>query len=165
MRSINRAILVAIVGVSCSLACNQEEERRQAKEQLMMELAQQQERERRDRIEKQKADIRANPNRYLEASNFTTYDEGFINHYRQLVGVSMLNKSPYSLTNIRGDVEWLTDNGDRLASMPFSLSGAIPSGDSKRFTTKEGTLTNGTAKCNAKRIRINVTSVELVEVR
>ena len=86
---------------------------------------------------------------FLDTSDLVYYDKGFINDYRQLVGVSVLNRSKYPVMNLSGDVEWLNDGGARIASMPFELKGSIAAGDTKKFAAPDGTL-SGRRRANCR---------------
>lgn len=116
-----------------------------------------------DPLARERAALLANPNAYLETSDLINYDKGIINDYRQLVGVTVLNRSHFPVRNMRGDVEWVDDSGARVASMPFTLKGSIAAGDTKKFSQSDGTLSNGTVQSGAKRLRVNFTHIDIVE--
>ena len=115
------------------------------------------------RVQQEKQRLVTSPSLFLETSEPGYFDKGIINDYRQLIAVSVLNKSKYPVKNIRGDVDWVNDDGASVGSMPFSLKGSIPAGDTKRFTESAGTLANGTIQSSAKRARINITHIEIIE--
>lgn len=157
-------LILAFAGSACDHSAEDQRQKERAEfDRLSAERARAE--EERQRIEQEKLRIRAQPSTYLEPSDLAYYDKGIINDYRQLVGVSVLNKSKYPLRNISGDVEWLDDSGARVGSMPFALKGSIVPGDTKRFTGGDGTLSNGTIQTTAKRARLRFTSVEIVETK
>jgi len=116
-----------------------------------------------DPLAQERAALLANPNSYLKTSDFINYDKGIINDYRQLVGVTVLNRSHFAVWNMSGDVEWVNDSGARVASMPFTLKGSIAAGDTKKFSQTDGTFTNGTVQSSARRVHLNFTHVDIVE--
>ena len=113
----------------------------------------------------EKAHVQRAPDDFLETSDLGYYDEGIINDYRTLRTVTVLNKSRLSLNNLRGEVDWYSATGAKFGSVPFSVSGSIPAGDTKVFSTTSGTLTNGTIRGAAKFARVRFTHVEVVGVR
>jgi len=86
-----------------------------------------------------RADVLANPGKYLKASDPRTYDKGIINSYRQLVGLTVLNTSKFPLTNVTGTVTWMS-GGATLGTTPFQITGSIAPGQSESFTQAAGTL-------------------------
>jgi hypothetical protein len=116
------------------------------------------------RKEREKASIRQDPSRYLESSDLEYFDKGILNDYRQLTRISILNKSNYALRNIAGEVDWVNGEGEKVGSVPFTVKGSIPAGDTKRFSKDAHTLQNGTLQTSAKRARIRFTQAEIVEV-
>ena len=119
--------------------------------------------EARARREKAKQDLLSNPTAWFEATNVEFFDKGIINTYRELVRVSLMNKSHFAVRDIRGTVQWLSENGDQIASVDFSVPGSIPAGDTKTFSKANGTLSSTTIQTDAKNYRITVTKVVLVE--
>jgi hypothetical protein len=111
----------------------------------------------------EKARLRSQPDLFLQTSNLTYYDKGIINDYRQLTGVTVLNKSKYPVNNLQGEVDWIGSNGAKAGSVPFTLSGSIPAGDTKTFSSAAGTLSNGTLETSASRAAIRFTHVDVVE--
>lgn len=104
------------------------------------------------------------PNTLLETSALQYYDKGIINDYRQLTGVTVLNKARYcAVRSAEGDVTWLDDSGRRFGSTPFTLQKSIPAGGTVRFSTEEKTLTSGTLEGAGKRAQINFTRVDVVQ--
>jgi len=119
--------------------------------------------EARARREKAKQDLLANPSAWFEATDIEFFDKGIINTYRELVKVSLMNKSRFAVRDVRGTVQWLRDNGDEIASVDFSVPGSIAAGDTKTFSKDDGTLTSTTIQTGAQKYRIRVTKVALVE--
>jgi hypothetical protein len=115
-----------------------------------------------ERDRQEKLQIMRAPDDALDTSNIVFYDEGIINDYRTLSSVTVLNKSRFALTNLRGEIDWLDGQGAKFGSMPFSITGSIPAGDTKTFTKGAGTLANGTLRGKASKARIRFTSAQLV---
>lgn len=113
------------------------------------------------KLEAEKQKVRTG--QYLTTSDLTYYDKGIINDYRQLTGMAVLNRSKFPVMNLSGDVEWIWDNGARAASMPFVLKGSIAAGDTKTFSTSDGSMQNGTVQTGATKVRIHFTNVDIVE--
>jgi hypothetical protein len=104
------------------------------------------------------------PDTLLETSDLKYYDKGIINDYRQLVGVTVLNKARYcAVRSAQGDVQWLDAQGARFGSTPFTLGKSIPAGATQRFSTDEKTLTSGTIQGGAVKAKIAFTRVDVIE--
>ena len=143
-------------------AANQEAVReRQRIDQSAAEAEHLRQREEAARIEAEKKKARSG--QLLETSNLVYYDKGWINNYRQLTGITVLNRSKYPVNGLGGNVEWLDDGGRLLGSVPFTLGGSLLPGDTRRYTTDDGSLRNGTLQSNATKARIIWTSVTIVE--
>jgi hypothetical protein len=110
-----------------------------------------------------KAALRTDPTRFLKARDVGVYDKGIINGYRQLVRVSLLNASAFPVADIRGDVDWIDGTGSRIGSTTFTLTGSIPAGETKGFSTADGSLQSSTLEGNAAAQSVRVTSVTIVE--
>jgi hypothetical protein len=110
-----------------------------------------------------KAALRANPTRFLKLADIGVYDKGIINSYRQLTRLSLLNASDFAVTDVRGEVDWVDAAGNRIGSTVVALAGSIPAGDTKTFSTADGTLQSGTLQGNATTQSVRFTSVTIVE--
>ena len=109
------------------------------------------------------AQVLAAPSRYLQASDLKYYDQGIINDYRQVVQLSVLNRSTLAVQNLAGQVDWYDKSARLVGSIPLSLKGSIAAGATQIFSTQSGTLENGTIKTNATNARIRFTQVATVE--
>jgi hypothetical protein len=116
-----------------------------------------------DAKEAAKKDMAANPDKYLEERDLGFYDKGIINDYRQLSKLTVDNKSAFKITDLKGNVEWLTSDGQAVGSSPFSLNGAIKAGDSETFSTDAGTLTAGTIEGAAFKAKITFTHAKVID--
>jgi hypothetical protein len=79
------------------------------------------------------------PERFLESSMLQMVEEG----KRHLTSLSLTNHSKFSMTDIRGTVDYhggTGDNGDILAQVPVQLTGAIAPGASMVFSEQQHTL-------------------------
>lgn len=112
-----------------------------------------------------RSQLLAQPDQYLESSDFTYYDKGIINDYRQLVGVRVLNKSKYPVTDLQGEVDWIDTDGQKVGSVPFTLKGSIAAGATVSFSEQDHTLSNGTLQASAKRARLRFTSIRIAEAQ
>jgi hypothetical protein len=102
----------------------------------------------RETAERQAADARRElrqaaidrPGGFLESNKLQMVDEG----KRHLTSLSLTNKSTFSMTDVRGTVDYHGgdgDNGDILAKVPVQLTGTIGPGASMVFSEQQHTLT------------------------
>lgn len=110
------------------------------------------------------AKLTSKPDTVLETSDLQYVDEGIINDYRQLTGVTVLNKARYcAVKTAEGDVTWFDANGGRFGSTAFTLRRSIPAGATQRFSTADGTLTSRTIQGAAVKAQITFTHVDVIE--
>jgi len=114
-------------------------------------------------LEREKKALRDTPDSFLITSNLEYYNKGIINDYRQLIKVSVLNRSKFPVGGLSGDVEWYDDNGGKFGSTTFALGGSIPAGDTKNFSTEDGSMTSTTIQGGAKKAVVKFTHVEIIE--
>ena len=112
-----------------------------------------------------KAALRADPTRFLKTSDLGFFDKGIINSYRQLSKLSVLNTSKFSVTAMRGEVDWTDAQGKLIGSTVISLAGALPAGDMKTFSTHDRTLQSGTLQGAGTNAAVRFTSVDIVEAQ
>jgi hypothetical protein len=146
--------LIAVLLTACNTEADRQKQAALTAEQL---LAKQKAAAAAERL-----NVVRNPNDYLKTSDFKSLDRGIINSYRELTSVTVLNTSKYPLNNLSGEVDWLAEDGSKFGSVPFTLKGSIPAGDTKEFSTEAHTLVSNTVKGNAKRLRVRFTNVEIV---
>ena len=156
---VDRTRLVIVVAlVAAALGCdvlggNQREKERETAEQALKRVQQE-----------ECTKLRTQPGTFLETSDLQYYDEGIINDYRQLTGVTILNKARYcAVKSAEGDVTWSDANGNRFGSTAFTLGRSIPAGATQRFSTTDGTLTSRTIQGAAVKAQITFTHVVVVE--
>jgi hypothetical protein len=104
----------------------------------------------RQAAEQQKADARKklqqaatdHPASFLESDKMQMVDQG----KRRLTSISLTNKSQFSMSDIRGTVDFRGgadyhgDNGDIMAQVPVQLTGTIAPGASMVFSEQQHTL-------------------------
>ena len=112
-----------------------------------------------------KAALRGDPTRFLKTSDLGFFDKGIINSYRQLSKLSVLNTSKFSVTGMRGQVDWTDAQGKLIGSTVISLAGALPAGDAKTFSTQDRTLQSGTLQGASTNAAVRFTSVDIVEAK
>lgn len=154
-------VLVTLIGIGGVFAY-QEATQAAAKEQARA-MQQAAERAEIQRKAQQRAEVLGNPNAFLKVSDVQIYDEGILNEYRQLSGFTVTNRSPLPLHEIKGTVEWFNKSGESTGVTPFSVKGALPAGDMKTFSSREGTLKSGTLQSAATSTRIVFEHVAIVE--
>lgn len=152
------ALLTATLMVALLACKSQQEEQRQKEKQV--ETAQ----EALARTQREEcARLRNSPESLLETSGLVYYDKGIINDYRQLTGMTVLNKARYcAVRSAEGDVTWTDEQGRRFGSTPFSLKKSIPAGATEKFSTEDGTLTSGTLQASAKKAQVKFTRVDVI---
>lgn len=130
--------------------------RREERERVEAARKAQEEKEATDR-----ARLIATPDQFLETSNLVYHDEGIINDYRTLTKVTILNKSRFPVHKLSGEIDWF-DGARKIGSMPLTLTGSVPAGDTKTFASSDGTLQNGTLQGKATAAKIRFTNVAIV---
>lgn len=139
-----------------------EEQRR-----LIEEAARRAEQERRLEEERailaEKQGIAANPGPVLQVLDWNYYDRGFINDYRELSTITILNRSKYALRRLAGQTTWLASNKVPMGSTWFQLEGSIPAGDTKIFSRQNGNLSGGTIAGRSSSMRLSFNPAEIVE--
>jgi hypothetical protein len=155
---------IVIVGLVIGVGgCQDAKQDAEAKAQLVDEAAGKLRADEAKQLADAKAQLVADPSAYLEASDIGYYDKGIINDYRQVTRMRVMNRSKFPVTSVSGDIDWMDDGGAKVGSMPFSVSGSIAAGDTKLFSTDDGSLTNGTLQASAKRVIVRFTHVTIVE--
>ncbi len=160
-----RASLVAaalIVG-GCDLFKDERQEKAEKAKQQAQQVETAQEALKRSQQEECKK-LAATPDALLETSGLQYHDKGIINDYRQLTGLTVLNKARYcAVRSAEGDVTWLDAQGRRFGSTPFTLRKSIPAGATERFSVDEKTMTCGTLEGAGVTATIKFTRVDVIE--
>jgi len=112
--------------------------------------------------QQERAQIASNPDPFLEESDVQIAHTGFINDYFAVKSFSLLNRSHFPLRDIRGMVEWLDSSGNVMGTTAFSLGGSLPAGDTKHYSTGDGSLASVTIKGQADKARMTFTHAEPV---
>jgi len=110
-----------------------------------------------------KQDIASHPDKYLVATGLQYHDKGIINSYRQLVAVTVENKSPNRVKAVQGSVEWQDSNGNMLGASPIVLDGTIEPGDSLAFSVAAGTLASGTIQGAASGAKVRFSRAKVLD--
>jgi hypothetical protein len=167
------ALLAAILGATCQCESKQDKDAQvqqavtQALKQERVSQAQAREQEKASQaqaLERERQELRDTPDSFLVTSNPEYYNKGIINDYRQLIKVSVLNRSKFPVGGLSGDVEWYDDDGGKFGSTTFALRGSIPSGDTKTFSTEDGSMTSTTIQGDAKKAKVKFAHVEIIDI-
>jgi hypothetical protein len=103
----------------------------------------------------------SNPSLYLDTDGFAFDNEA--SDYEQLMAMTVWNKSRLAVHGLEGDVIWLDDEGHRLGSSRFTLTGDVPALGSKSFSMADGTMSSGTLRGGALRVTIAFTHVDVAD--
>lgn len=123
--------------------------------------AQQMREETERRLAQEKIALRTSPSQFLTVSNEQVEDKGILNSYRELVAVSVLNRSTLPVQTIRGEADWFDAQGQKLGSTKFELTGSIPPGTTAPFSKANGTLNGTTLQGDAVSHIVRVTSLDV----
>jgi hypothetical protein len=109
----------------------------------------------------ERLNVISNPSMYLDTGGFAFDDEA--SDHEQLLGMTVWNKSGLTVRGLEGDVFWLDDDGRRIGSSHFALTGSVPAHGSQRFSIPEGTMTSGSLRGGALRVAIAFTHVNVTD--
>jgi hypothetical protein len=106
----------------------------------------------------EKMNLLTNPSLFLP-----TTDREWADTDQQLTSMVVSNTSHFAVAELTGDVVWFDDQERRLGSTPFSLSGSIAGGQSKRFSTGDGSMQSGKLHSIAGAVQVVFTHVKVVD--
>jgi hypothetical protein len=110
----------------------------------------------------EKMNLLTNPSLFLPSGDreYEGEDGGDTDH--QLTSMVVSNTSHFAVAELTGDVVWFDDQDKRIGSTPFSLSGSIAAGQSKRFSTGDGSMQSGKLHGIAGAVQVVFTHVKVV---
>jgi hypothetical protein len=88
----------------------------------------------------ERIEIGAMPENYLKTSNVRSDDKGGPHHSLQLVSLTVSNTSHFPVGGLRGEISWTDVRGASLGTATFLLKGSLPAGETKTFSTADGSL-------------------------
>jgi hypothetical protein len=109
----------------------------------------------------ERLNVISNPSMYLDTAGLT-FDNDASDH-EQLLGMTVWNKSRLTVRGLEGDVFWLDDDGRRIGSTRFTLTGSVPGHGSQAFSISAGTMTSGPLPGGALRVAIAFTHVNVAD--
>ncbi len=143
----------------------QEQEIEQKAKHLAAEMAKEQKqteaKERAERKHQTLVNLQRSPAPFFEASGLEFFDKGIVNRYQQLSKLTLTNKSAFSIRDIRGQVEFLDDRNEAVASIPIRLEGLLPPRGTRTFSATE--IAGNTVQTDATKARFVVTAVAVNE--
>jgi hypothetical protein len=109
----------------------------------------------------ERLNVLSNPSMYLDTGGYTFDDEA--SDHEELLGMTVWNKSGFTVRALEGDVFWLDEGGQRIGSTHFALTGSVPAHGSQTFSIPEGTMTSGPLRGGALRVAIAFTHVNVAD--
>ncbi|HEY2514042.1 MAG TPA: hypothetical protein VGI39_24415 [Polyangiaceae bacterium] len=109
----------------------------------------------------ERLNVLTNPSLYLDTSGFAFDDDA--SDYEQLRAMTVWNKSQFAVRGLEGDVIWLDDEGHRIGTSRFALTGTVPARGSRTFSLADGSMTSGTLSGGALRGAVSFTRVNVGE--
>jgi hypothetical protein len=109
----------------------------------------------------ERLNVISNPSMYLDTSGLDFDNDA--SDYEQLLAMTVWNKSRFAVHGLEGDVGWFDDEGHRLGSSPFTLTGPVAAHSSAAFSISDGSMTSGTLRGGALRVAITFTHVKVDE--
>jgi len=143
----------------------QQDEQIEAKaKQLAVEMAkemhaEQKKEEAKDKVERKRealAILQRNPAPFFEASGMEFFNKGIVNRYQQLTKVTLTNKSAFFVRDIRGQVDFLDNRNETVATIPVHLEGPLPPRGTRTYSGTE--ITGNTVQTDATKARFLVTT-------
>jgi len=114
------------------------------------------------RVATLRADIGANPGKYIQFSGIVFSDDRVPQGDRHLIRVTGRNASPYALRVAEAAVVALDNAGQESSPAPLSLNGSIAPGQTKTF--HEADIRSGIIPWNGRTVRVIATAVEILDV-
>jgi hypothetical protein len=111
----------------------------------------------------QPRDVSAHAGQCVIASDPRYFDKGIVNQYRQVVQLTLVNKSQFAVTGVSGSVTWIDESGAATGTVPFSATGVVPPGGVLTVSKSSGTLSSGVLQTKAKTARVTVGRAEVVQ--
>lgn len=111
-----------------------------------------------------KARILSSPNEFLQVGDLAAIDNGIFSSDRQLTKMTVTNRTAYPLTGFSGEVHWMSDKNEVREITLFKLGGSLSPGDTKTFTTGDGSLDTGTTVSHAHKYEVSFKQVKFLEV-
>lgn len=106
--------------------------------------------------EAERARLQTNPGAFIKPGEWTNYDKGIFNSYTHVQAVIMENKSQFDVSNIKGHLTLLRQDGTELASVPFVASGDLRAGEKKKMTVSSNEVSGSSPSA-----RIAIDSVSI----
>ena len=163
MRLSSNLAIVLLALLPVALGCKSEAQQVADQEALVRKAEENLKREAALKEAALKRQIRSTPGAFLEATDLGAFDKGVLNSYRQLTKVTVKNKTRYALDGIKGEVEWLDDQGVVREKTLVRLKRSIPAGDTKVFSTGDGSMDSGTTESHAHKYVLKFTSASVIE--
>src|SRR4051794_32433348 len=110
----------------------------------------------------ERLNLLSNPSIYLEASDLQYNDDAEDTDTWQLIAVTVLNKSHFTVKDLQGDVTWLDDQGQRLGRTPIAIKGSVFAGNTNTFSLQADTLATPPQKGTVASASISFTRAVLV---
>jgi hypothetical protein len=99
--------------------------------------------------EKAKADLLAYPSQFLVSGGWDKLDRGFFTSYTKATAVEITHHSGFDVSEIEGHFTYLKDDGQELATVPFTAEGYVPAGETRKLKVSAEEVTGAATKGRA----------------
>lgn len=111
----------------------------------------------------ERLNLLSNPANYLEASDLQYNDDADETDNWQLIAITVMNKSHFSVKDIQGEVTWLDDQGNKLGRTPITIKGSVFAGNANSFSLEADTLATPPQKGAVASASVSFTKAMIVQ--
>lgn len=106
--------------------------------------------------EKAKAELSAMPSHFIRSGKWESFDKGIINTYTKATSAEFTNQSEFDVSELEGKLTYMKENGDELATVPFSAKGEVRAGQTTSLKVAAGEITGAARKATFKVERVRI---------
>ncbi|MBL9102321.1 MAG: hypothetical protein JNL82_15255 [Myxococcales bacterium] len=96
--------------------------------------------------EKARADLNAEPSRFIKPGKWDFYDKGIINSYTRATAIEFTNTTEFDVRDMHGKITYIGKDDRELATVPFSAKGELRAGQTAKLKVEASEITGSAHK-------------------
>ena len=96
--------------------------------------------------ESEKAQLLANPDRFIDPGKWQGHDKGIFNRYTKATSIDFKNNSHFDVEDIEGQITYKDTTGNTLATVQFKATGRLRACEETTLTVVAGEISGKATK-------------------
>lgn len=103
-----------------------------------------------------RAQLQSTPSHFIHGGPWENHDKGIIHSYTKATAIEFSNDSDFDVSDLEGNITYVSGEGATLGMVPFTAQGEVPAGRKAKLPVTAGEITGKADKAQVTVARVRI---------